>query len=89
MADQDREFQPGHMLHTVIVGALRAQGSTFQDWCQSRGVHQSRARSATYGQSSGPAGRALLDEIIDAAGRETVTTLYIARIRAEAARVAS
>lgn len=89
MAETEREFQPGHMLHAVIVGAFRAQGTTFGDWCVANGVHQSSARNSTYGQSSGPTGQALLERIVDAAGRDTVRTLYAARIKAEAARLSA
>ena len=40
----------------------------------------SSARIATYGQSNGPKGRALLARLIEAAGPEVVRAGYIARM---------
>jgi len=89
MTDIERDFQPGHILHNVIVGAFRANGTTFSEWCKANDVAQANARNSTYGQSSGPMGKALLTRIIDAAGRDTVRILYLDRIRAEAKRLSS
>lgn len=89
MSDIEREFQPGHILHNVIIGAFRAKGSTFQAWCETNEVSQATARNCTYGQNSGPKGRAMLDRIIDDAGRELIRVLYAQRMKAEAAKLAS
>ena len=87
MTDTPRDFQPGHILHNVVIGAFRARGTTFQEWCSANGISQANARNCTYGQSSGPKGRTLLGRIVDAAGRDTVNMLYSERMQAEAKRV--
>lgn len=88
MADITSDFQPGAMLHAAIVGAFKARGITFQEWCIANGVTQSVARNVTYGQMGGPKGRALLAQMIDAAGRDIVSAVYANRITEEARRVA-
>ncbi|NIZ13937.1 hypothetical protein [Phaeobacter sp. HF9A] len=82
-----KPYQPGAVLHSVIVGALRASGSSFEAWCKQNGVKPATARTATYGQSGGETGAALLDKIIEAAGRDMVEMAYSKRIRAEVARL--
>ena len=84
---KNNKFQPGTILHEVIVGAFRSSGSSFEAWCNENDVHTSSARQATYGQSGGDKGTALLDRIIDAAGRDVVMVSYKARIDAEAKRL--
>lgn len=74
------EFQPGAMLHEVIVGAFRAKGTTFEGWCQANGISPSNGRQATFGQSRGKVGRAVLDRIIDEAGREFIRDAYFRRL---------
>jgi len=73
-------IQPGKDLHEVVVGAFRARGQTLSEWCKANEVHATVARNATYGLTSGPKGTALLDRIIDAAGRASVEALYRARL---------
>ena len=87
MSVKNKMFQPGAVLHEVIVGAFRSNGSSFEAWCNANGIHTSSARQATYGQSGGDKGQALLDRIIDAAGRDVVALSYKARIAAEAKRL--
>ncbi|MCX7301338.1 MAG: hypothetical protein NTX73_13365 [Rhodobacterales bacterium] len=89
MADKHRDFQPGAILHQVVVGAFRMQGKTLHHWCLENGVTPASVRNSTYGQASGPVGRALLERAIDAAGREVVSDLYARRMREEAERLAS
>lgn len=80
-------FQPGTILHEVIVGAFRSAGTSFEAWCAENGVHPSTARTATYGQSGGDKGKALLGQIIDAAGRDLVAAAYRKRMIMEAQRL--
>jgi len=68
MSVKNKMFQPGAVLHEVIAGAFRSAGTSFEAWCKANNVHTSMARMATYGQSGGDKGQALLDQIIDAAG---------------------
>lgn len=82
-----RIFQPGAILHEVIVGALRSKGTTFKDWCYQNKVQYSTARQATYGQSGGDKGKALLEAMIKDAGPEVVKVAYIKRMMMEAARL--
>lgn len=80
MAQNIPEFQPGSILHEVIVGAFRAHGMTFEGWCKENGLTPMNGRNATFGQSRGPAGRSNLERIIDAAGRDFVRDAYRRRI---------
>ncbi|KJZ21851.1 hypothetical protein [Tritonibacter mobilis] len=82
-----KPFQPGAILHEVIVGAFRSAGTSFEVWCKENGVHPSTARTATYGQSGGAQGRALLKRIISAAGEDLVTAGYSKRMIAEASHL--
>tara|TARA_R110002111_G_scaffold145727_1_gene212293 strand:- start:187 stop:363 length:177 start_codon:yes stop_codon:yes gene_type:complete len=45
------------------------------------------ARQATFGQSGGDRGKAILDRVIDDAGRAVVALSYRTRIEAEAKRL--
>ena len=80
MTRKPPEFQPGAMLHEVIVGTFRARSTTLDGWCKDNGVTPGIARNATFGQSRGPGGSALLERIIDAAGREFVRDAYTRRM---------
>lgn len=83
MSKFNKPYQPGAILHEVIVGAFRASGTSFEAWCKKSGIHPSTARTATYGQSGGTQGRALLKRIITAAGEEMVSAGYSKRMIAE------
>ncbi|MBW3243131.1 hypothetical protein KUV57_10520 [Epibacterium sp. DP7N7-1] len=83
MSKFSKPYQPGAILHEVIVGAFRASGTSFEAWCKKSGIHPSTARTATYGQSGGTQGRALLKRIITAAGEEMVSAGYSKRMIAE------
>lgn len=87
MAEKNKMFQPGTILHEVIDGAFRSFGSSFDTWCRENGIHPSTARNATFGQSAGNRGQALRERIIDAAGRDVVTISYRKRMIREAARL--
>ncbi len=86
MPVKNKKFQPGVILHEVIVGAFRSAGTSFEAWCDKNGVPTSTARTATYGQSGGDKGQALLERIINDAGREVVEMSYRKRIILEAAK---
>lgn len=74
-------YQAGSILHDAIVGAFKASGGSFEGWCADNGISPSVARNATYGQSKGPKGRALLARMIAAAGPEVVRAAYMARLK--------
>jgi hypothetical protein len=80
MAQKLPEFQPGAILHEVLVGAFRASGTTFERWCHENGITPTNARGCTFGQSRGPEGRKNLNRMIDAAGREFVRDAYLRRL---------
>lgn len=88
MSFQNNMFRPGPILHEVIVGALRAKGSSLQEWVKSRGMSATAVRNVTFGQSAGPRSQALLYQLIKDAGREVVAVSYRIRMEAEAARIA-
>lgn len=81
------EFQPGAILHEVIVGAFRARGLTFEGWLKDNGLTPSNGRNATFGQSRGDTGRANLERIIDAAGRDFVRDAYVRRLMEHARQI--
>ncbi len=87
MPVKDKMFQPGAILHEVIVGTLRSAGTSFEAWCDKNGVHPSTARTATYGQSGGDKGQALLKRLIDDAGPELVLAAYRKRMILEAQKL--
>lgn len=87
MAKTEKIFQPGTILHEVIVGTFRSSGSSFEAWCRANDVKPSTARTATYGQAGGEVGSAMLNRIIDAAGRELVEMAYSKRVIREAAKL--
>jgi hypothetical protein len=80
MSRNKLEFQPGAILHEVVVGAFRARGSTFEGWCKENGLTPTNGRNATFGQSRGEIGRANLDRIIEAAGRDFIRDAYYRRL---------
>lgn len=80
MAQKTNHFQPGAILHEVIVGAFRARGLTFEGWCKENGLTPVNGRNATFGQSRGVVGKQNLEKIIDAAGRDFVLEAYRRRI---------
>ncbi|TDE40961.1 hypothetical protein [Antarcticimicrobium sediminis] len=86
MTEKPNLYQPGAILHEAIIGAFRASGYNFNDWCIRNGVTPSVARNATFGQSRGPNGKALLKRLIDAAGRDFVDGAYARRLSEHAAQ---
>jgi hypothetical protein len=87
MAPNDFHFQPGAILHESIVAAFKLSGRGFEAWCKGNGITPSNARNATFGQSRGPKGRALLAQMIEAAGPDTLRMIYANRIAEYAALV--
>ena len=80
MTRNDIEFQPGAILHEVIVGAFRARGLNFEVWCRENGISPTNGRQATFGQSRGSNGRRMLARLIEAAGEEFVRDAYLRRV---------
>lgn len=87
MAQKDPEFQPGAILHEVIVGAFRARGTTFEGWCGENGLTPTNGRNATFGQSRGEVGQRNLERIIAASGIEFVRDAYRRRVAAHFAQI--
>lgn len=73
-------YQPGAILHDAIMAGLRARGRTLVDFCASRGIDVQAARQATFGQSGGPRGRAIVADLISEAGPEFVHQVYVTRM---------
>lgn len=82
-------FQPGIILHEVVVGCFKASGISFHHWCKQNGVNHASAVGALKGANTGERGTALLHQLIDAAGRPVVSAAYRARIERHAAEVAA
>jgi hypothetical protein len=81
MSKESPEFQPGAVLHDAIVGAFKSRGLGFEAWCKANDIAASAARNATFGQSKGPKGRALLARMIADAGPEIVEAAYRSRMK--------
>lgn len=80
MSEKSFPFQPGVLLHDAVMGAFRAQGLSFENWLVEQGIPPATARGATFGQSKGPKGKALLARILEKANPEIVRTLYVERL---------
>lgn len=80
MTQQMPEFQPGAILHEVLLGAFRARGTSLAQWCREKGYATANVYSATLGRGGGKAARRYLAEAIAAAGREFVRDAYVRRI---------
>ncbi len=80
MARKPPEFQPGLILLDVLVGAFRARGTSFESWCKSKGYSSMNLRNATLGGSRTPHALMMLDEALDAAGRDFVLSVYRDRV---------
>lgn len=80
-------FQPGTILHEVIVGAFRAKGTSFRAWCDENKVNYSTARLATFGQSGGDRGKEMLQSMINDSGPSVVEAAYRERMKVEAAKL--
>lgn len=52
----------------LVRAAFVAQGSSFTAWCDARGVKHQNARKAIIGTWTGPKAKALVTEILNAAG---------------------
>lgn len=88
MSFQNNMFQPGAILHEVIVGSLKTNGSSLQEWARQRGLSVTAVRNITFGMSAGVRSRALLDQLIDHAGREVVAAAYRQRMAVETRKLA-
>ncbi|MFV0409780.1 MAG: hypothetical protein ACK5LJ_08845 [Paracoccus sp. (in: a-proteobacteria)] len=70
------------------MGALRSRGTSLNEWCTQRGYSITAVRQVTFGMSAGQRSKALLDRLIDDAGREIVSAAYRVRMDAEAQKLA-
>ncbi|MFI0477435.1 hypothetical protein [Paracoccus jiaweipingae] len=80
MTQHEYNFQPGAVLHAAIIGAFRANGSSFERWCKDNGVLPTVGRQATFGQSRGPNGQDILARMIEAAGPDFIRHVYERRL---------
>lgn len=76
MARKQPEFQPGLILHEVISGALRAQGTSLEAWSKENGLTPMNVRNASFGVSRTDEARRVLNMAIDAAGRDFILKVY-------------
>lgn len=60
-----RNFQPGIILDEVILGAFKASGISFDEWCRANDVNPAAARSALKGFSTGTQGQAVIGKLVD------------------------
>lgn len=88
MSRNQTDFQPGAILHDVLIGAFRAQGTTFDAWCKENDLVPMNVRNATFGQSRGEKAKEYLEQVIEAAGREFVRDAYARRLAEHAKQFA-
>lgn len=74
------EFQPGAILHDVVSGAFRMQGTTLEQWCRSAGLKPMSVRYAMYGVIRSDVGLAAIEKAVEAAGRDVVISAYTRRM---------
>ena len=84
MSVKKRMFQQGTILNEVVVGIFRANGTTLSKWCTQNNVSPTQAQNALCGTSSGTNGLALMERLVDAAGRDVVEVAYRKRIQMHA-----
>ncbi len=82
-------FQRGVILNDVVVGTFRSSGTNLNKWCKENNVSLTAAQSALIGKSGGDAGEALLERLIDAAGRDVVEVAYRKRVQEHAQEIGS
>ncbi len=85
----NEHFQPGIILHEVVIGCFKASGVSLHRWCKENGISQAAAYGALKGANTGERGSALLQHLIDVAGRPVVSAAYRVRIERHAAEVAA
>lgn len=84
-----QNFQAGTILYEVILGAFKASGISFEEWCRTNDVNPAAARSALKGFSTGTQGQAVISKLVTGAGAEVVAVAYRTRIARHAAEVAA
>ena len=67
--------RPSRRLYNTVLGAFRAQGTSFASWCDDQGISRENARSALYGIWRGPKATIVLERIVDGADREVISFL--------------
>jgi hypothetical protein len=85
MAAQHPTPSPGEWLYQALLGALKGRGIKFEEWCRSHDLQSTRVRAYAFGINAGPQSAAVLEELIDDAGRDIVLALYHHRLREKAA----
>ena len=73
------QIEPSLCLYQVVIGAMRAQGTTLSRWCDLNDIHRENARAALHGLWRGEKANKTIDVIIDGADREIV--LYLLKKR--------
>ncbi|MFI0396003.1 hypothetical protein [Paracoccus jiaweipingae] len=80
MPVKNKMFQPGLVLYEVVLGAFKASGTPFEQWCKANDISGNTARNALKGVYTGPTGQEVLDRLIEGAGADVVEVAYRARI---------
>ena len=65
-------LRPSRRLYNAVLGAFRAQGTSFASWCDDHGISRENARAALYGVWRGPKATMILERIVDGADREVI-----------------
>ena len=87
MAHNEITFQPGIILYDSVVGAFRARGQTFGNWCTLNNINPTLVRAALFGTNNGPKGLAVMKNVIDDANIDLVRSSYRYRMITDAERL--
>ena len=80
MSVLNKMFQPSRILYEVVVGTFKSSGTPFEVWCRQNDITPNIARNALLGASISVNGQALLERLVDGAGRQVVTVAYRQRM---------
>lgn len=60
MPVKNKMFQPGLVLYEVVLGAFKASGTPFEQWCKANDISGNTARNALRGAIPGLRGKRFL-----------------------------
>ena len=68
-------FRPSRRLYNIVLGAFRAQGTSFAKWCERQDISRENARAALHGVWRGPKADIVLARIVAGADQEVISYL--------------
>ena len=68
-------LHPSRRLYNIVLGAFRAQGTSFSEWCDEQDINRENARAALYGVWRGPKADIVIARIVAGADQEVISFL--------------